>query len=183
MNRQNNKSAEPIATIPKKDIFLVLPFLGSQGEVLAGRVKSCVSMACENSRPSSLTAEWCFASRTFNHVRVNFVILHKFSFSVFVNRNQTFFVPSLHTGLHTTRSLCQAANVLHSHICASNFRRTEYFRTSSSHWERSAAVKGVFEYTYDNEKFNKNITYFICKMTWLHVCSLSITLTSNYWCG
>ena len=20
-------------------------------------------------------------------------------------------------------------------------------------------------------------------MTWLHVCSLSITLTSNYWCG
>ena len=27
-----------------------------------------------------------------------------------------------------------------------------------------------------NENFNKNITYFICKMTWLHVCSLSIRL-------
>ena len=32
-----------IATVPKKDIFLVLPFLGSQSEVLARRVKSCVS--------------------------------------------------------------------------------------------------------------------------------------------
>ena len=41
------------------------------------------------------------------------------------NRNQTFSDPSL----HTMRSLYQAANVLHSHICtscASNFRCTEY---------------------------------------------------------
>ena len=43
LNRQKNKSVEPIATVPKKDIFLVLPFLGSQSEVLARRVKSCVS--------------------------------------------------------------------------------------------------------------------------------------------
>ena len=43
LNRQKNKSAEPITTVPKKDIFLVLPFLGSQSEVLARRVKSCVS--------------------------------------------------------------------------------------------------------------------------------------------
>ena len=43
LNRQKNKSAEAIATVPKKDIFLVLPFLGSQSEVLARRVKSCVS--------------------------------------------------------------------------------------------------------------------------------------------
>ena len=34
LNRQKNKSANPIATVPKKDIFLVLPFLGSQSEVL-----------------------------------------------------------------------------------------------------------------------------------------------------
>ena len=43
------------------------------------------------------------------------------------------------------------------------------------------AVSGVFECKYDNENFNKNVTYFICKITWLHVCSLSILLTSNYW--
>ena len=43
LNRQKNKSAEPIATVPKKNIFLVMPFLGSQSEVLARRVKSCVS--------------------------------------------------------------------------------------------------------------------------------------------
>ena len=42
LNRQKNKSAEPIPTVPKKDMFLVLPFLGSQSEVLARRVKSCV---------------------------------------------------------------------------------------------------------------------------------------------
>ena len=55
--------------------------------------------------------------------------------------------------------------------------------TSRSDWEVSADVKGVFECKCANENFNKNITYFICKMTCLHVCSLSITLTSNYWCG
>ena len=43
LNRQKNKSAELIATVPKKDIFLVFPFLGSQSEILARRVKSCVS--------------------------------------------------------------------------------------------------------------------------------------------
>ena len=30
-------------TVPKKDVFLVLPFLGSQSEVLPRRVKFCVS--------------------------------------------------------------------------------------------------------------------------------------------
>ena len=43
LNRQKNKSVEPISTVPKKDIFLLLPFLGSQSEGLARRVKSCVS--------------------------------------------------------------------------------------------------------------------------------------------
>ena len=43
LNRQNNKSAKPIASVPLKDIFLVLPFLRSQSEVLVRRVKSCVS--------------------------------------------------------------------------------------------------------------------------------------------
>ena len=43
LNRQKNKPAEPITTVPKKDIFRILPFLGSQSEVLARRVKSCVS--------------------------------------------------------------------------------------------------------------------------------------------
>ena len=43
LNRQKIKYAELIATVPKKDIFIVLPFLGSQSEILARRVKSCVS--------------------------------------------------------------------------------------------------------------------------------------------
>ena len=38
LNRQKNKSAEPITTVPKKDIFLGLPFLGSQSDILARRV-------------------------------------------------------------------------------------------------------------------------------------------------
>ena len=43
LNRQKKKSADPAATVPKKDVILVLPFLGFQSEVLARRVKSCVS--------------------------------------------------------------------------------------------------------------------------------------------
>ena len=43
LNRQKNKSAEPIATVPNKDILLVSPFLGCQSEALARRAKSCVS--------------------------------------------------------------------------------------------------------------------------------------------
>ena len=67
-------------------------------------------------------------------VRVNFVILHKLSFAVFVNKNHTFFEPSLH---YTPRSesLCPAANVLPSHICTSctsNFRRTEYLEIATT---------------------------------------------------
>ena len=38
----------------------------------------------------------------------------------------------------------------------------------------SAAIKGVFECKYECENFNKNITYFICKMTWLGACCFSI---------
>ena len=34
LNRQKNKPAELITTVPKKDIFLVLPFLGSKVKFL-----------------------------------------------------------------------------------------------------------------------------------------------------
>ena len=66
-------------------------------------------LACENSRPSSLPAEWRFARRTSaihrrkfhtDDANVNFIILNKLSFAV-------------------TKGLCQAANVLHSHKCTS----------------------------------------------------------------
>ena len=71
---------------------------------------------------------------------MNFVISHIFTFAVIVNRNQTFFSPSL----NTTRSLYQATNVLHSHICpscASNFRCTEYFRNTSNWWDLHGVSK------------------------------------------
>ena len=52
LNRQKNRSAEPAATVPKKDIILVLPFLGFQSEGLTRRVKSCISKfyGCVNLR-------------------------------------------------------------------------------------------------------------------------------------
>ena len=49
LSRQKNKSAELIATVPKKDVIFVLPILDldldldSQSEVLVRRAKSCVS--------------------------------------------------------------------------------------------------------------------------------------------
>ena len=57
---------------------------------------------------------------------------------------------------------------IHSRVqqpCKIYWNKRKCLHTSSSHWEVSAAVKGVFEFKYDNENFNKNITYFICKMT------------------
>ena len=52
LNRQKNRSAEPATTVPKKDIILVLPFLGFQSEALTRRVKSCISKfyGCVNLR-------------------------------------------------------------------------------------------------------------------------------------
>ena len=52
MNRQKNRSAELVTTVPKKDIILVLPFLGFQSEALTRRVKSCIGKfyGCVNLR-------------------------------------------------------------------------------------------------------------------------------------
>ena len=66
---------------------------------------------------------------------------------------------------------------IHSRVqqpCKIYWTKRKCLHTSSSQWEVSAAVKGVFECKYDNENF---------KMTCLNVCSLTITLTTNYWCG
>ena len=46
LNRQKKRSAEPTTTVPKIDIFLVLPYFGFQSEALARRVKSCISTFC-----------------------------------------------------------------------------------------------------------------------------------------
>jgi len=43
LNRQKNRSAEPAPTDPKKDVILVMPFLGFQSEALTWHVKSCIS--------------------------------------------------------------------------------------------------------------------------------------------
>ena len=42
LNRQKKKSAKPIGTVPEEEIFLVLPFLGSQSRVLVRRVNLVV---------------------------------------------------------------------------------------------------------------------------------------------
>ena len=43
LNRHKNRSIEPVSTVPKKDVTLVLPYLGFQREALARRVKFCIS--------------------------------------------------------------------------------------------------------------------------------------------
>ena len=44
LNRhQEDKFSNPIATVPKKDIILVLPYLGFQSELVTRRLKSCIN--------------------------------------------------------------------------------------------------------------------------------------------
>ena len=43
LNRHQDKFSNPIATVPKKDIILVLPYLGFQSELVTRRLKSCIN--------------------------------------------------------------------------------------------------------------------------------------------
>ena len=55
---------------------------------------------------------------------------------------------------------------IHSRVqqpCKIYWNKRKCLHTSSSHWEVSAAVKGVLECKYDNENFNKNILILFAK--------------------
>ena len=43
LNRHQDKFSNLIATVPKKDIILVLPYLGFQSELVTRRLKSCIN--------------------------------------------------------------------------------------------------------------------------------------------
>ena len=43
LNRHQDKFSNPIATVPKKDVILVLPYLGFQSELVKRRLKSCIN--------------------------------------------------------------------------------------------------------------------------------------------
>ena len=93
------------------NLWVMLVSTISPENSVPGSATGCFShfpslLACENSRPSSLPAEWRFARRTSaihrrkfhtDDVNVNFIILNRLSFAV-------------------TKGLC---HVLHSHKCTS----------------------------------------------------------------
>ena len=37
-----NKPKDPIATVPKRDVFIVLPYLGLQSKFITKQLKSCI---------------------------------------------------------------------------------------------------------------------------------------------
>ena len=37
-----NKPKDPITTVPKRDVFIVLPYLGLQSKFIAKQLKSCI---------------------------------------------------------------------------------------------------------------------------------------------
>ena len=43
LNRHQAKFSNLIGTVPKKDIILILPYLGFQSEVVTRRLKSCIN--------------------------------------------------------------------------------------------------------------------------------------------
>ena len=42
LNRNRNKPRSPVSTVPKKDIIILLPYLGPEGNQISQRLKSCV---------------------------------------------------------------------------------------------------------------------------------------------
>ena len=42
VNRHQNKPKDPITTVPKREIYIVLPFLGFQSKVITQQLKSCI---------------------------------------------------------------------------------------------------------------------------------------------
>ena len=42
VNRNLNKPKDPITTVPKRDVFIVLPYLGLQSKLITKHLKSCI---------------------------------------------------------------------------------------------------------------------------------------------
>jgi hypothetical protein len=43
LNKHRNRPSETVTTVPKRDVILVLPYLGFRSEVFKRRLKSCVN--------------------------------------------------------------------------------------------------------------------------------------------
>ena len=43
LNREQNRTKNPITTVPKKDIILVIPYLGSQRKIFAKQLMTCIN--------------------------------------------------------------------------------------------------------------------------------------------
>ena len=43
VNRQQNRPKQPITTVPKKEVFLILPYLGLQSRILTKQVKAYIN--------------------------------------------------------------------------------------------------------------------------------------------
>ena len=43
LNNNKNKPNEPVATVPKKDVIVVLPYIGLHSNLITKRLKSCVN--------------------------------------------------------------------------------------------------------------------------------------------
>ena len=48
LNRNRNKPNSPVSTVPKKDIVILLPYLGVQSDQISKRLKSCVYNFCSD---------------------------------------------------------------------------------------------------------------------------------------
>ena len=60
LNRQHNRSKQPITTIPKKEVLLILSYLGLQSTVPTKQVKACINTFKPLFSPS---CNWRFAPK------------------------------------------------------------------------------------------------------------------------
>ena len=42
VTRNRNKPKDPITTVPKRDVYIVLPYLGLQSKIITKQLKSCI---------------------------------------------------------------------------------------------------------------------------------------------
>ena len=43
LNRKQNRPKQPITTVPKKEVLLILSYLGLQSRILTKQVKACIN--------------------------------------------------------------------------------------------------------------------------------------------
>ena len=69
LNKNRNQHSNPVSTVPKKDIIILLPYLGLQSNQVAKRLKSCVYIFYSCAKVARLDFLGLILLKFENHLR------------------------------------------------------------------------------------------------------------------